>query len=413
MAANLCLVLFALVVSGCEIFQTIDKGLYQISETITEKDQITGKRSINLSDREKQIQIGNAAIEEMLAEKDSANEAYNGALDKRAYERVVAIFNRVHAVSHLRNESWTPILVKDENFNAFTTGGTYIVVNTGLEKELGEDDQLAAVIAHEIAHTVAGHPSESGSYGLIGNLAGSKSAQRESFQIAFNHEQEKEADEIGVLYSALAGFDPMSASRIWESQLIKNGVNAAYLNGHPHNLERIKFNKITAGKILPYYTRNKINERYESLLDENVLYKKNVHSEADPGAGGGLSSILNTYIELENKKNQATAEEARQRARISMMKNAQKNFIIVDSKPVSPNIWRVHLKYQGLAYLKELVLKGAFQTLKGETLVIIAQHPAIVVYGSIVVVDFSHPDLYAYNQQANKLSFTLDYAERF
>ena len=117
----------ALLLAGCETLQQLDRGLYQVTDTMTEKDRPTRQR-VASSSRSQQIQNGNRAVENIKAQLTAKGIAYNAAYDARAYQRLNRIFKRIHSISHLKHEQWQLLLIPEDDFNAFVTGGTYIVV---------------------------------------------------------------------------------------------------------------------------------------------------------------------------------------------------------------------------------------------------------------------------------------------
>ena len=84
----------------------------------------------------------------------------NAGVDRRSYNRLLGIFQRVHSVSHFANENWKIVLLPEDGFNAFVTGGTYVAVYQGLMDEVRDDAAVAAVIGHEIGHVAANHVFE-------------------------------------------------------------------------------------------------------------------------------------------------------------------------------------------------------------------------------------------------------------
>jgi predicted Zn-dependent protease len=219
--------------SGCETVQSIDRGLHSSTEAVTERDRVTGQRTLSVQNRSQQIQQGNQFVEQFMAKAKASGKRLNGDYNPVAHERIRRIFARLHQVSHVRDEQWTPVLVEEKTWNAFTTGGTYFVVNSGLEEDLKDDAELANVIAHEVAHTVANHVFERQSYMQLSALSGSRSTRRETFPAAFTHENEAEADRIAVLYCALAGYDPYAGARIWRRMHQRSGNDALFVHDHP------------------------------------------------------------------------------------------------------------------------------------------------------------------------------------
>ncbi len=107
--------------SGCEALQSVDRGLYSAAETVSERDIVTGQRTLSMASRGQQIAQGNAAVEQIVAEQQKAGKKINAELDAKAYQRLIRVFDRIHRVSHLANERWQPVLIDDPSFNAFST----------------------------------------------------------------------------------------------------------------------------------------------------------------------------------------------------------------------------------------------------------------------------------------------------
>ena len=120
------------VLSGCQALQKVDQGLYQVAESVSEKDRVTGQRSLSMADRRAQIEQGNAYVDQLIAQEQKNKRPVNAAVSRTQYQRLLRVFDRIHQVSHLKQERWQPLLIKRDSFNAFTTGGTYIVVHSRL-----------------------------------------------------------------------------------------------------------------------------------------------------------------------------------------------------------------------------------------------------------------------------------------
>jgi len=148
--------------------------------------------------------------------------------------------------------------------NAFAMAGGKVGVFAGLSKIAQTDDQLAAVIAHEIAHVTAKHVHEKlsqemavstlGIVGAVGGLASGASlltvdALSQAYglttgvgALAFDRKKEKEADYIGLMYMARAGYDPQESIKVLEALEQEEAgapVQPAFLSTHPSNPERI------------------------------------------------------------------------------------------------------------------------------------------------------------------------------
>ena len=138
---------------------------------------------------------------------------------------------RVIQVSDLRGQSWEVTVFVDDTPNAFALPGGKIGVHTGLFKVAKNRAQLAAVLAHEVGHVVAKHSAERVSQGMVaqlgvsvagaayGQAAGNLLAQAATLGVIlpFSRNQESEADDIGLIYMARAGYNPREAVNLWHN----------------------------------------------------------------------------------------------------------------------------------------------------------------------------------------------------
>jgi predicted Zn-dependent protease len=354
---NLTIVLMAVILSGCSsTLASIDSGLYDVSSAISTEDRVTGKRSFNFKKRADQIKESDAVAKKILAKLDDEKIKYNAELDPEGYKRVNTILNRILSVSHFKDEKWTAVLVKDDSFNAFVMGGTYVFVYTGLLDAVATDDEIAAVMGHEIAHVVANHIYESDAYQKMAMILRSTSAKGENFKKSFTSKHEEEADEIGILYSALAGYDPFAASNLWGRMFKESGNSGSFVQDHPINSNRAENTNKTAVKVKPYYAEGKVNPDYDKLLITNSLWNNSKKDRIKSGEGGGFVALLETlgdgYIKREAAKKEARRQENRQRT----IRNASQLISIVESKYIDAETWRVRVRYNGSIPLKKLVL---------------------------------------------------------
>jgi metalloendopeptidase OMA1, mitochondrial len=131
---------------------------------------------------------------------------------------------------------WQYALLEDKQINAFCLPGGKVAVFTGLLPVAENDDQLATVLSHEIAHALAHHSSEriareqmyeramTVANGAIGSIAPGESreligllgAGAAARSLAYNRQQESEADHIGLFLMTFAGYEPEQAVRFWE-----------------------------------------------------------------------------------------------------------------------------------------------------------------------------------------------------
>jgi len=163
------------------------------------------------------------------------------------------------------NFQWDYILVEnDKVVNAWCMPGGKIAVYTGLLKITQNDNALAVVMGHEIAHAVAKHSIERASQALTVNLGTQvadiflggainrarntigKSSGMDIFQLGifnpFGRKQETEADYLGLIFSSLAGYDIRESVKLWERMAEKNKGKEPpqFLSTHPSSATRIE-----------------------------------------------------------------------------------------------------------------------------------------------------------------------------
>jgi len=356
---NLIIVSLSLIIlSSCAVGQAVDRGLYSIANAVSSEDLITGERRLSAAERRKQIQEGNRTVASLISKYKKEGKKIDSELSPRQYERAVKIMNRILSVSHLKGESWTLHLIPEDSFNAFVTGGSTVVVHEGLMSQLKIDDEVAAVMAHEIAHVAANHVFEQRASMMASAVAKSSAAKSQAIQVAYTHNNEVEADKVGVLYTALAGYDPLSASRIWQDMYSKRGNNGQMYQSHPITSERIALNKSVAEKVKQYYIPGRVNPNAEAILFNNVLWSKKASSR-EVGEGGGVAAVAETFLGYYKEKQNAKIEASRQSQRIGMLKDIQTKMKIVDGKMLDNGKVAMLIQYSGSRPVGGLSIKAA------------------------------------------------------
>jgi len=186
------------------------------------------------------------------------------AIGKRIEFSVSKFFINKNGKDPTSNFQWDYILVKnDKVVNAWCMPGGKIAVYTGLLKITQNDNALAAVMGHEIAHAVAKHSIERASQALTVNLGTTvadiflggainrtrntigQSSGMDIFQLGifnpFGRKQETEADYLGLIFASLAGFDIRESVKLWERMAAKNKGKEPpqFLSTHPSSANRI------------------------------------------------------------------------------------------------------------------------------------------------------------------------------
>ena len=199
-----------------------------------------GKRSQTLALRPSdELEIGRQAFREALKQQRVVRDGPQVDKVRRVSERIA----KAIAIEPLQREinlrvadyqfEWEYAVIKDDRINAFCLPGGKIVVFSGLIDFVRNDDQLATVIAHEVAHAVAHHASE--------RIATEHSIRNPLTRLAYNRDQESEADHIGAFLMTFAGYDPDEALAFWEQMesASKRGIHLPeFLSDHPNDAHR-------------------------------------------------------------------------------------------------------------------------------------------------------------------------------
>jgi predicted Zn-dependent protease len=195
---------------------------------------------------QQELQAGRRAYKEVLEE-------YRGRIlpaDDPQVERVRRVMGKIVEAAQippLQKEinltqligkykfEWAANVVREDQINAFCLPAGKIIVFTGLLRFVGDDDdQLAAVMAHEISHALSHHASER----VAREQRGGVGVLR---QLSYDRAQESEADHIGVFLMTFAGYDPVGALRFWKrmSARAHSGL-PSILSDHPSDRRRLE-----------------------------------------------------------------------------------------------------------------------------------------------------------------------------
>jgi predicted Zn-dependent protease len=226
-------------------------GCYQVP--------VTGRTAMNLVDDKEVTKMSISMFDDM-------KKRYRPSRDKERIDQLKRVGDRISRVVFwdMPDADWEFVVFDVPQINAFAMAGGKVGVFTGLFKIAKTDDELASVIAHEIAHVTAKHVHEKlsrelavstvGTVGMLGGLAGgvsglTVSALSEVYGLttgiggfAFDRAKEKEADYVGLMYMARAGYDPQAAVRVLEAldaQSANDPVQPAITSTHPSHPERI------------------------------------------------------------------------------------------------------------------------------------------------------------------------------
>ncbi len=175
--------------------------------------------------------------------------------DPKINAYVKSIFNRLLPNFNDRGMKYDIRVIRENSANAFVIPGGHVYVHTGLLDLVGSDDELAAVISHELAHAERRHSLRNfrASTVMVAllNKAVKNKRDRETWGallsyltlMKFSRQQEDEADDIGQMRLAKSGFNPAAQVTLWEKFLKKYGDNKGlqqYLSSHPPSSQRVQ-----------------------------------------------------------------------------------------------------------------------------------------------------------------------------
>jgi predicted Zn-dependent protease len=231
---------------------------------------VTGRKQIMLVPESYEQELGVTAYREALSKaKVSTDPVLNTQLTR--------IGTRIAAATGRSDYQWEFKVVEDKQVNAFCLPGGKVVVYTGILPVTRDDAGLAAVVGHEVAHAIARHGGErmSQQIAVQGGLAAFQVgfAQRNpaAVQLAtaalgagatigillpYSRHQESEADHLGLIYMAKAGYHPSAARDLWVrmSESSKGSQKPPeFLSTHPADATRIKQIEGWLPEALKYY----------------------------------------------------------------------------------------------------------------------------------------------------------------
>jgi len=255
-------IVLALTLTACETVSTTQPGAVGVSR----------QQTMLVSEKE----VEQAAAGEY--KKVLAQAQQKGLLDRNAQyvQRVRAVASRlIPNTAAFRPDAprwaWESHVIEDPQMNAWAMPGGKMVVYSGLIEKLRlTDDELAAIMGHEIAHSLREHARERVSQqmatqigvGVAGALLGlgdlgqslAGAVADVTFTLPHSRTQETEADRVGVELAARSGYDPHAAVSVWRKMLETGGSGGPqFLSTHPSPENRLADLKVYADRVMPLY----------------------------------------------------------------------------------------------------------------------------------------------------------------
>ena len=222
---------------------------------------VTGRKQLSLVSADQEMQLGLDTFQKMKQEVPISRDPAANAMVTRVGQRIAAVANK-----DMPNANWEFVVFDSKEANAFCLPGGKIGVYTGLLPLVQDDAGLATVIGHEVAHATSHHAAERMSEGMViesgSKLAGALSSSAQPVtqnvvaaafgiggpllvQLPHSRKQESEADHVGLIYMARAGYDPTAALGFWQRFAAYHSQNGgggtpSFLRTHPVDSVRIE-----------------------------------------------------------------------------------------------------------------------------------------------------------------------------
>jgi len=239
---------------------------------------LTGRTQMNILPESQMVMLGQQAYQEQLKEYSVSNEPGDVEPVRRVGQRLAAATESFLRENNLPTDvyDWEfSVIDNDEIVNATCLPGGKIVFYSGIFEYTKDDDGIATVMGHEIAHAIARHGNERMSQALLIELGAATVAEALSSQPAktralagqalglttnlgvalpFNRARESEADRIGLTIMAMAGYDPRKAVEFWE-RFSQAGANVPeFMSTHPSGATRIADIQAHMPEAMQHYT---------------------------------------------------------------------------------------------------------------------------------------------------------------
>jgi predicted Zn-dependent protease len=235
----------------------------------------TDRTQLMMVSEENEVAMGNEAWQQVMASEKLSTDAEK----IHTVERIGG--NIVKSLGTTANKyPWEFKVIESDTANAFALPGGKVAVYSGLFKYAANDAELAAVMGHEIAHVIARHGAERMSHQMALQVGGAIAAafmQESQVQnmdlwmqaygvaanvgaiLPYSRKHEYEADYLGLLYMAKAGYDPRAAIAFWNkfSDPSKESALTAFLSTHPMSSDRIQEMNRRMPEALAYYQQSR------------------------------------------------------------------------------------------------------------------------------------------------------------
>ena len=216
---------------------------------------MTGRSQVVDLSREEESALGVQSYREILSQSQVL-------ADGPAVDQIRRIGQRLARVSEDPGFSWEFNLLQSDQPNAFALPGGKVAVFTGILPVAANEDGLAVIMGHEIAHAIARHGAERMAHEQLTEMAGMAvdlslsemsltqrrtlmgilgAGAKYGIMLPFSRDHESEADYMGLIFVARACFDPREAPKVWERMgRLSSGAPSEFMSTHPSSETRIR-----------------------------------------------------------------------------------------------------------------------------------------------------------------------------
>lgn len=242
---------------------------------------LSGRRQLSLVDNSEVLPLSFKQYNEVKGDSKLVTNTADGQKVVRVGKRIASAVEEYLKANNyadlLEGFSWEFNLIQDDQVNAWCMPGGKVAFYTGIIPVCQDETGIAVVMGHEVAHAIASHSRERMSQGLVANglMGGLQVALGENptltetlflqavgiggqvGMLKFSRDQELEADQLGLIFMAIAGYNPEEAPVFWERMEAKSGGGAPpeFLSTHPGPNRRIDQLRKQMPDALKYYKK--------------------------------------------------------------------------------------------------------------------------------------------------------------
>ncbi|MCP4548114.1 MAG: M48 family metallopeptidase [bacterium] len=242
---------------------------------------ITGRKQLNIIPNSQMLTMSFEQYNQVLAESELSRDGAACAMIDRVGQRIAGAVEQYFAdqglASELQGYDWEFRLIASDQVNAWCMPGGKVAFYTGILPVCDGEGGVAVVMGHEVAHAIARHGAERMSQGLLTQLGGvalSEALEEKPEEtrnlwlsvyglgtqvgalLPYGRLHESEADRLGLIFMAMAGYDPHAAVPFWQ-RMAANSEGAAppeFLSTHPANTTRIARIRESMPEAMSYFS---------------------------------------------------------------------------------------------------------------------------------------------------------------